>query len=249
LNTGPKTDISLFSGMEHVESLSDLIDSYYRDYYDSVHGFGALGCSSNRMHKDLERHRENQSFARTLEVGAGDLQHSDFVANKSGFYLSSDIRLPRSQDLNNGIPIKKAEFVIADTYDLPFANNSFDRLVAGCLILHLSDPFAVVREWQRVVKETGVIDFLVPCDPGIASRLFRWLVSERTAKRFGVSRDLYRLVNRGEHLNYFGRVVTLTKAALEGDRELRIRYRPFPLVHSWNLNAYAIFSIEAKQRA
>jgi hypothetical protein len=122
-----------------------------------------------------------------------------------------------------------------------------DRIVAGCLAVHLTDPLAAILEWQRVCRPTGVIDFLVPCDPGLLSRAFRRLVSERAAKGRGICSSHFRLVNAIEHVNPFGRVATLTRAALDPSRELKIAYHPFTRLPSWNLNAFAVFTIRPRQ--
>jgi hypothetical protein len=69
------------------------------------------------------------------------------------------------------------------------------------------------------------------------------MVSEPAAVRRGVSRHVYRLVNAIEHVSSFGRVAALAGAALEPNRELKITYYPFPLLPSWNLNAFAVFTV------
>jgi hypothetical protein len=112
--------------------------------------------------------------------------------------------------------------------------------------VHLADVKKAITEWQRVTKISGVIDFVVPCDPGIFLRLFRRLISIPHAKKYQVSRDLYERVNAYEHVSSFHRTVRIIQSEVEPGRKLKIRYFPFPFLKSWNFNAFAIVSICGK---
>jgi phosphatidylethanolamine/phosphatidyl-N-methylethanolamine N-methyltransferase len=224
-----------------------LVDDYYANHYARVHGSGSLGAAHRAMHQALERRRSQMRFRAVLEVGAGNLEHYPFVAHSRERYIATDIRPPTCgplvKALESGDGPADLTFQLADATRLPYADNSIDRIVAGCLLIHLPDPLAAVVEWQRVCRPDGVIDFLVPCDPGLLSRAFRRVVSEPAAARRGVGRQVYRLVNAIEHVSSFSRVAALAGAALESDRELKTNYYPFPLLPSWNLNAFAVFSV------
>jgi hypothetical protein len=63
-----------------------------------------------------------------------------------------------------------------------------------------------------------------------------------------VPRQEYGLVHAIDHLNPFTRLWTIAKVAVEPDRRLRVRFFPFPRIPSWNLNAFAVFSIEPRAR-
>jgi SAM-dependent methyltransferase len=56
-------------------------------------------------------------------------------------------------------------YVTADVRDLPFDDASFDAIFACCLLQHLPDPLAVVREAHRVARPGAVIG-LVDADWG-----------------------------------------------------------------------------------
>lgn len=228
----------------------ELINDYYENHYQNVHSEGRLGQSNRQIHKALEKRRRGGKYAVTLELGAGNFEHFPFVTHGFDKYLATDIRKPalESPTQSSSLPAKgEVSFMVADATALPFEDELAERVVATCLLIHLADPRLAVREWQRVCKPTGVIDFLVPCDPGIVIRTFRRMVSEPGAKKSGVSPAAYRLVNAVEHVSPFNRILTLTRSAIEPSRVLRVRYYPFPWLHSWNLNAFAIFSIEPKK--
>jgi ubiquinone/menaquinone biosynthesis C-methylase UbiE len=232
--------------------LATLVSDYYDEKYNKVHTTTTFGQIEARMHKALESPRRRQSYPVLLEVGVGGFEHFDFIEHSWSRYLAVDIRAPRSERLENvraqmaetrGQPPRSMEFIQADARSLPLPTHSVDRTVATCLLLHLDDPFAALCEWQRVTKPAGVIDALVPCDPGLAVRFFRRALAEPAARRRGVDSSTYRLVNAVEHISSFPRVLELARAALEPDRTLSVRFYPFRFLHSWNLNGFAVFTI------
>jgi ubiquinone/menaquinone biosynthesis C-methylase UbiE len=48
-------------------------------------------------------------------------------------------------------------FRVANAYDLPFPDASFDRVVATQILLHLADPWRAVTEMRRVLAPGGLI--------------------------------------------------------------------------------------------
>lgn len=224
------------------------MDEYYARHYAAVHGSGCLGGAATVLHRQIERpHGPTDDFPLTVEVGAGRFEHYPFVRHARSRYVATDIRIPVGNptldELSAGRHPAGLEFVKMDAMELSFATGSVDRIVASCLLIHLPDPYAAVREWQRVCRPDGVIDMLVPCDPGLVSRAFRRGVSQRIARQHGVDPAEYALVNAIEHMSPFSRVLTLARAAVEPGRTLRVDYFPLPLLRSWNLNAFAIFRI------
>ncbi|MET0146488.1 MAG: methyltransferase domain-containing protein [Ilumatobacteraceae bacterium] len=74
----------------------------------------------------------------------------------------------------------RAEFAVADTYDLDLPDASFDVVHAHQVLQHLTDPVAALRELRRVLRPGGLLAvrdsdyagfFWSPPDP----RLDRWL--------------------------------------------------------------------------
>lgn len=225
-----------------------IVDDYYACHYASVHGSGCLGGAASIMHKRLEHGREDRDFPLTLEVGAGRFEHYPFVTHARERYLATDIRVPTEnpvhQSLVAGTGPADLEFRRSDAMSLDIGDDTVDRVVATCLLMHLPDPFGAIHEWQRVCRPDGVIDMLVPCDPGLLPRAFRRGISQRVASKNGVPAGDYVLVNAIEHLNPFNRVLTLVRAAVEPGRRLSVDYFPFAKVPSWNLNAFAIMRID-----
>jgi SAM-dependent methyltransferase len=224
-----------------------IVDEYYVNHYERVHSSGALGGAATIMHRALEAGRGRATYPLTLELGAGNFEHLPYVEHGWDRYVASDLRVPEGtnlyEQLQRGEGPPGLEFMTVDATALPFEDHSVDRVVAGCLMIHLWNPLDALAEWQRVCRPEGAIDFLVPCDPGIVSRTFRRVISQRTAEKNGVPGSSYKLVSAIDHVNPFGRVLTLSRAAIEPDRRLEVRYFPFKFLPSWNLNAFAIFSV------
>lgn len=236
------------SGAARRPTADQLVDDYYLRHYETVHGAGCLGGAASVMHKRLERGRGDHAYPLTVEVGAGRFEHYPFVTHARDRYVATDIRVPTDNEVYksvvSGTGPADLEFRQSDAMALDFEDHSVDRVVATCLLIHLPDPYGAMHEWQRVCRPGGVIDVLVPCDPGVVSRAFRRGVSQRVARKQGVPAEEYALVNAIEHLSPFNRVLRLVRAAVEPGRRLEVDYFPFAKVPSWNLNAFAIMRIE-----
>jgi demethylmenaquinone methyltransferase/2-methoxy-6-polyprenyl-1,4-benzoquinol methylase len=85
-------------------------------------------------------------------------------------------------------------FAQADTFALPFADNTFDAVVSGFLIRNVVDRVAALREQARVVKPGG-----------------RVLCLETTPPANALLSPLFRI--------YFFQVVPLLGALISGDRQ------------------------------
>lgn len=229
-----------------MQNEEQIVENYYTNHYRHVHSKGGLGLANRYMHKKLEP-KFGKPNKVVLELGSGNFEHYNFVTAPYQKYISTDIRKPPSS-------LKKVfesahsgnTFLIADARKLNFDNSTFDLVISACLLVHLTDVISVIKEWQRVCKSSGEIRFVVPCDPGIILRIFRRLISVPTAKKMKVDKKTYQLVNAIEHISSFNRTKTLVENAVSSSNTLKVTYFPFPFLRSWNLNAFAIFSIYVK---
>ena len=142
-----------------------IVERYYAKHYELVHGSGRLKDAASLLHKRLERRRRpTDRFPLTVEVGAGRFEHYPVVRHQRDRYVATDIRVPSAnatyRAIAEGTGPDGLEFQRMDALSLSFEDGSVDRLVASCLLIHLPDPMAAVKEWQRVCGTHGVIDML-----------------------------------------------------------------------------------------
>lgn len=83
----------------------------------------------------------------------------------------------------------KGVTIVADATNLPFKDSSVDAVICECVLEHVPDPNAVVREIERVLKRGGLLYLSVPfMDAYHASPddFHRWTVSglRETLKNF-----------------------------------------------------------------
>jgi|GEM_PF-327180 len=226
--------------------MSEIVDDYYANYYGKVHGGAATGAANAKLQHDLERPHEGKHFDWVLELGAGNLSHISHVQHSFDTYVAGDIRTPQSLEgwhvLKQGeVPSSSGRhFVELDAQTLSFEDASFDRLAATCLLMHLDDPESALRDWRRVVRPGGVLDILIPCDPGAAVRLYRALFSRRRAKKLGF--EYFDLVNASDHKRPVGSLLTITRYVFADD-DMQIDWFPFGHIPSWNANSHLVLRV------
>lgn len=151
-------------------------------------------------------------FASVLEVGCGEgelLRHllrRHPVQPAVGFDIGAT-ELQQARKLN-----PQAELFLGDAHHLPFADRSFDLVVACEVLEHVQDPYRVLREMARVTRRFVLVS--VPREP-----LWRTL---------NMMRGYYlpELGNTPGHINHWGsRQFRSTVAAIYNVREVR---RPLP---------------------
>jgi ubiquinone/menaquinone biosynthesis C-methylase UbiE len=212
-----------------MRDLDDVVEDYYQKYYESVHGCQWKSRFFS-IHAAIEnRFQEINSFERCLELGAGNGQHLDFVTHKFEIYIATDIRPIvnlRLLELDEGIIPKENGIYQAfgDATRLLYEDESFDRLIAGCLLLHLADTVKTLDEWIRVTKIGGRIDALVPTT-SLAVAIYRMIFSRRKAKKLGCYD--FDLVNALEHVTYYERIIEIVLARYN---TLSIEVEHFPRV-------------------
>ena len=177
-------------------------DSYINGY-DSLNSSQTLSSYFlSRSHKIMEDVvGSNQHFSKILEVGAGTGEHFRFVQHSyDRYYLTdqSEVMLAAAQKKYASVATDKIFFEKQDASKLTYADSSFDRLIATHVLEHLPYPVAVLQEWDRLVRQGGLISIVLPCDPGLLWRLGRHLGPRRNARRLGIEYDY---LMASEHIN------------------------------------------------
>ena len=123
-----------------------------------------------------------------LELGCGTgstaLQHAPHVQHITGTDISDEmIAIANEKALDDG-PIN-AEFVVSEADNLPFANQSFDTVMAHNLIHLVTDVDGALAAAKRVLKKDGIFISKTPC-LGEMNALMRNIVLPIMRRFYGV---------------------------------------------------------------
>jgi SAM-dependent methyltransferase len=174
--------------------------------------------------------RSARAGERTLEIGPGTGSHLDFEDIASQVeYVGLELRDTFSQEMRVRYP--NVRVVVGDCQrGIDFPDGYFDRVLAIHVLEHLENLPAALAEVRRVLRPSGRLVVVIPCEGGIGYGLGRKVTVQRTfERRYGLP---YAWVTSFEHVN----------TAWEVLRECQARFQSlsqsyFPLgVHSVDLN-------------
>lgn len=169
------------------------------NYDQSNYDANMAGSVLMKSHALLERDfGPGTHFGQVLEVGAGTMVHLSAIRHSFDRYIASDmnadlIAAASKRQLPAGVELQRLEGGA-----LPFADGTFDRLIATHVLEHIPEPHLALAEWVRVLKPGGTLSLILPCDPGLAWRLGRHFGPRRRAKAAGLDYDYYMA---REHVN------------------------------------------------
>jgi ubiquinone/menaquinone biosynthesis C-methylase UbiE len=95
-----------------------------------------------------------------------------------------------------------------DAAHLSFEDAAFDRVIAAHVLEHLYRPHEVLREWCRVLRPGGVMSLVLPCDPGLAWRVGRYIGSRKKFVKAGIDYDYWMA---REHVNPIHNLVSFIR--------------------------------------
>jgi ubiquinone/menaquinone biosynthesis C-methylase UbiE len=216
----------------------EFIDAFYDDHYQKLMGTGLISNYWALIHKQMEKPFLKKNLSQILEIGAGNGEHLNYVARNFEKYTATDLRLNNLRSIATvGTSIVTS---VQNAENLKFDNESFDRVIVTCLLVHLDKPEKAIAEMKRVVKKNGgYVTVYLPCEPGIFLRLVRKYSTHRKAKKLGIS-NIQRL-HYLEHRNYYLAVDNLIVNTFEKS-QIQSRFYPFPFL-TWNFNLYKIYQV------
>ena len=215
-------------------------DRFYNEFYDSVickAGFGARSVRST--HRDMESKYSQNEYEDCLELGGGNGEHLNFVKHDFKRYVLLDLRGSKLE--NPWRDDSRIHSLKGNAENVPFPDQTFDRIIVTCLLHHVQNPEKVLLEIRRLLKIGGMATIFLPCDPGFLVRLARSLTTARKASKIGFKG--YSLMIVREHRNHIGGLLTMLKFVFRSEK-VTLQWRPF-FVPSWNLNAYVVIHIRS----
>lgn len=233
-----------------------IISEYYENYFESLCNAGLQGLGSSYFHNLIENYWVNQIPKRVLEVGAGTGEHLPFLSTLTltnvETYSLLDIRSvsPNFNDFLQQLEIKDPNFkarkfcwVQGSVENIPFPDESVDRVVSTCLFHHIENPLQAFQELRRVVVVGGEIAIGLPTDPGILNRAIKRVFTYPKAKKIGIANP--ELIYALEHRNHINGLIKIAKAAYSKD-DFKVHYKPFG-IKSWNLNLAVVIKVKKNE--
>ena len=198
---------------------------------------GVIGFYSRLTHKLLDWPFRGSATPTILEVGAGVGQHAQYALTEFETYYSTDISEEAVRASAADDP--RITPMVADAQDLSnFADESVDRVVATCLLAHLSEPEQALQEWRRVLKPGGSVSIYVPAEPGMLLRLLRNVAVVPKSRKLG--NDHLAIIYR-DHRNHYPTMRLLIESVFAQDT---IKRRRFPTrLLGWNFSLFDVFHI------
>ncbi|PKL36517.1 hypothetical protein CVV38_01275 [Candidatus Peregrinibacteria bacterium HGW-Peregrinibacteria-1] len=133
-----------------------------RIFYEVEEGYDLYGANYDKSSKFLEGFEQGAfekltrdvSGGKALDLGCGTGRNIPKILDLGCEVVAADISETMLKFIGKKFP--RIEKVKTDGLNMPFADNSFDLVVAMFLIVHLKDPADVFREVYRVLKPGGV---------------------------------------------------------------------------------------------
>ncbi|MDR2352984.1 MAG: class I SAM-dependent methyltransferase [Deltaproteobacteria bacterium] len=109
---------------------------------------------------------------RTLEIGAGIGEHLNWEDHLKQEYYALEMRpelCRRIAELFPGVKTLNQDC----QEELPFQDGYFDRIIAIHVLEHLPDLPRALKNFHRVLKDSGKLIIVIPCEGAWAHRLAR----------------------------------------------------------------------------
>lgn len=218
-----------------------LVERFYEYHYEAVFERGGMaGRSYRATHRALEK-RLPRHGGRILEIGAGRGQHLPFVTHDFDEYVMIDLSdAPANPSWNDD---SRVQWIAGDIQTPRPEIGTFDRIVCTCVLHHVADVAAVLRNVRTWLKPGGLFSLFLSSDPGLLNRLNRRVFVEPRARRSGF--NSYRLVNAREHRNHYW---SIRRELLHqfSDCDISRRYYPFGIPAA-GLSLFSIWQITAPE--
>jgi SAM-dependent methyltransferase len=228
----------------------EILTEYYRKQYHSC----LYGTRCQSIGTKYFDHRLESSWVhpaeppkKLLEVGFASGEHiSRIKVFPKLEYVGLDINRPTTQVYIDALVPEmrsKLKFVQSDAAEMPFENNTFDRVVSTCLLHHVKEPLKVLQEIRRVTENKGQIAIGLPADPGLLNRMVKYLITYPAMRKLGVEHPKF--IYALEHPNQIGGLLEIVKYVFYKD-QVKVTFFPFR-IRSWNLNLLAVVHIQIKK--
>jgi SAM-dependent methyltransferase len=215
------------------------IAEFYEKYYRHASESWIVKKNHSYSHRKLER-GINREFENVIELGAGNAEHLEYVRHSYKTYLLSDLR-DREEFI---IEDQRVRFESFNAEEIPYDDNSFQRVICTCLLHHVTDVRGTLEEMRRVATNGGLVSINIAADPGLLYRLVWSVTSGKRLRKQGLK--FPRSVHYQEHRGHFIGIREIALEVFQNDL-IKFRYYPFTFLPSHQTNIFAVMQIQVNK--
>ncbi|MFH1622836.1 MAG: class I SAM-dependent methyltransferase [Candidatus Omnitrophota bacterium] len=113
-----------------------------------------------------------------LDLGCGIGYYCEFLSNFGSKVFGVDIDQEASYIAQQFCP--DVDFSICSATDLPFKENSFDKIICTDSLEHVEDDYRAINEIYRVTKPGGLVLLTIPCNEGVFGSFTKNIAHEKS---------------------------------------------------------------------
>jgi SAM-dependent methyltransferase/DNA-binding transcriptional ArsR family regulator len=160
----PETDATLFRDLERLEGVrahrAAQAQRYFAANAAEWNRLRALHVAEADVERAIQTLLAGRSFEAHLDVGTGTGRILELLSAQSGRSLGVDLSaemlaIARARIAEAGL--RRAQVRLADLFELPAEDASFDLVTLHQVLHYLDDPGRAVAEAARVLKPTGTL--------------------------------------------------------------------------------------------
>ena len=144
-----------FNYVEHYQKDAEVFD-YFEERLDKA----------GQVEEELLRRQIlseiTQNAKLVLDVGCGSAWLARELVKKDKNIVSLDVSFTNASKALEKISAPNHAAVVADVYNLPFAENTFDCIVASEIMEHLYDPLLFLQKLLYILKPSGKLIVTTP---------------------------------------------------------------------------------------
>lgn len=189
----------------------------YDDFYNATQREGIGTQVNDAGYKVMKQ--IDLTGKRILEIGAGDIRHSQFWQGYPTEYILADVRsemMRKAQARLNEKGVTFRSIMLEREQTLPLSENSVDVIVSFYSLEHLYPLSPYLKDMCRVLKPGGVLIGAIPAEGGVAWGVGRYFTSRRWFMK-NTSIDPDKIIC-WEHPNFADDIITELDGQLQRQR-------------------------------
>ena len=195
---------------------------YEQAYKDNRDGKGVANYFSQKMeswgHKIIENKFNNTVDHKTLEIGAGNLNHLKYVKNNFQY----DVVEPGNFFYKDSPHFKRVNKIYSDVSEVS-EKEKYDRVISVMVLEHVTDLPQLLQNAKHLLKKDGVFQAAVPCQGELAFFLgWRFTTGFSFFLKHGLD---WGVIMKYEHVNSLNEIIIEMKKKF---RNVYMKRSPLP---------------------